>query len=191
MAWGPWQILLVIVVLVLVFGSKKLPELARALGKAKGEFKKGTAEGEALLKEEEEIPPDDIEPPPMEEVEITVDTPNPNPVSNVTPVPSPPSSQVSVKPAPMDSVAIVKSPVTMKSMTGSRTPGSIGAATRGGAGYGSRPSRTPTAAGATGSTRLPIPLLPSSPISPTANTPAPHRPTSAISAQRCRWQLTT
>lgn len=54
MAWGPWQILLVIVVLVLVFGSKKLPELARALGKAKGEFKKGTAEGEALLKQEEE-----------------------------------------------------------------------------------------------------------------------------------------
>ena len=54
MAWGPWQILLVIVVLVLVFGSKKLPELARALGKAKGEFKKGTAEGEALIKEEEE-----------------------------------------------------------------------------------------------------------------------------------------
>ena len=54
MAWGPWQILLVIVVLVLVFGSKKLPELARALGKAKGEFKKGTAEGEALLREEEE-----------------------------------------------------------------------------------------------------------------------------------------
>ena len=53
MAWGPWQILLVIVVLVLVFGSKKLPELARALGKAKGEYKKGTAEGEALLKEEE------------------------------------------------------------------------------------------------------------------------------------------
>ena len=54
MAWGPWQIFLVIVVLVLVFGSKKLPELARALGKAKGEFKKGTAEGEALLKAEEE-----------------------------------------------------------------------------------------------------------------------------------------
>ena len=88
------------------------------------------------LKEEEEIPPDDIEPPPMEEVEITVDTPNPNPVATVTPVPTPPSAQVSVKPAAMDSVAIVKSPVTMKSMTGSRTPGSIGAATRGGAGYG-------------------------------------------------------
>ena len=53
MDWGPWQIVLLLVVIVLVFGSKKLPELARALGKAKGEFKKGTAEGEALLKEEE------------------------------------------------------------------------------------------------------------------------------------------
>ena len=50
---GPWQIVLLLVVIVLVFGSKKLPELARALGKAKGEFKKGAAEGEALLKEEE------------------------------------------------------------------------------------------------------------------------------------------
>ena len=53
MAWGPWQIFLVIVVLVLVFGSKKLPELARALGKAKGEFKKGTQEGEQLLADED------------------------------------------------------------------------------------------------------------------------------------------
>ena len=50
---GPWQIVLLLVVIVLVFGSKKLPELARAIGKAKGEFKRGTAEGEALLKEEE------------------------------------------------------------------------------------------------------------------------------------------
>ena len=51
---GPWQFALLILVIVLVFGSKKLPELARALGKAKGEYKKGTAEGEALLKEEDE-----------------------------------------------------------------------------------------------------------------------------------------
>ena len=50
---GPWQIVLLLVVIVLVFGSKKLPELARALGKAKGEFKKGTQEGEQLLAEEE------------------------------------------------------------------------------------------------------------------------------------------
>ena len=49
---GPWQIVLLLVVIVLVFGSKKLPELARALGKAKGEFQKGTKEGEALLSED-------------------------------------------------------------------------------------------------------------------------------------------
>ena len=49
---GPWQIVLLIAVIVLLFGGKKLPELARALGKAKGEFKKGTEEGEKLLEEE-------------------------------------------------------------------------------------------------------------------------------------------
>ena len=50
---GPWQIVLLLVVIVLVFGSKKLPERARALGKAKGEFKKGTQEGEQLLSDDD------------------------------------------------------------------------------------------------------------------------------------------
>ena len=54
MAWGPWQIILVVALIVLLFGSKKLPELARSLGKATGEFKKGTEEGERLLREEDE-----------------------------------------------------------------------------------------------------------------------------------------
>ena len=53
---GPWQIVLLLVVIVLVFGSKKLPELARALGKAKGEFKKGTQEGEQLLADDDDKP---------------------------------------------------------------------------------------------------------------------------------------
>ena len=48
------QILILLLVIVLIFGSKKLPELARSLGKAKGEFKRGSAEAEAMLKEEEE-----------------------------------------------------------------------------------------------------------------------------------------
>ena len=46
MAWGPWQILIVALLVVVLFGSKKLPELARSIGKAKGEFKKGLLEGE-------------------------------------------------------------------------------------------------------------------------------------------------
>ena len=75
-------------------------------------------------------------PPPEETVDITVDTPNVSAVDVVTPNATPQNEPVSVKPAAQDSVALIKSPVTMKSMTGSRTPGSIGAMTRGGAGYG-------------------------------------------------------
>ena len=94
-------------------------------------------EEESALEEQlDEEPPDDIEPPPMEDVEIMVDTPTPGPVSEITPVAAPPATQVTVKPAAQDTVAFVDSPVKMKSMTGSRTPGSIGAATSGGAGYG-------------------------------------------------------
>ena len=58
---GPWQIVLLLVVIVLVFGSKKLPELARALGKAKGELKKGTEEGEQLLNEGKDKEPAKVE----------------------------------------------------------------------------------------------------------------------------------
>ncbi len=66
-----WQeILLVLVVLLLLFGAKKLPDLARSLGKSLGEFKKGKAEGdkedrdaiakdsEAVAKDGEETPED-------------------------------------------------------------------------------------------------------------------------------------
>ncbi len=88
-----------------------------------------------LEDQDEPEPPDDIEPPP-DDLDIVVDVPNPGPVSQITPIAAPPAQQVTVKPAPQDSVAIVDSPVKMKSMTGSRTPGSIGVATRGGANIG-------------------------------------------------------
>ena len=51
---GPWQIVICIVVaFVFLGGAKKIPELARSLGKAKNEFKKGLAEGERELAEAE------------------------------------------------------------------------------------------------------------------------------------------
>ena len=50
---GFWQILIIVAIIALLFGAKKIPELARSIGKAKGEFKKGTEEGEALLKDED------------------------------------------------------------------------------------------------------------------------------------------
>ena len=83
-------------------------------------------------KEQEEIE----ETPPDETVDVTVDTPVVGPVTDVINPSTPQNEPVSVKPASQDSVALIKSPVTMRSMTGSRTPGSIGAMTRGGAGYG-------------------------------------------------------
>lgn len=42
---GPWQIILVLVVILLLFGAKKLPELSRSIGKSLGEFRKGQREG--------------------------------------------------------------------------------------------------------------------------------------------------
>lgn len=41
---GP-EIILIIVVLVLLFGSKKIPDLARSIGRSLNEFKKGREEG--------------------------------------------------------------------------------------------------------------------------------------------------
>jgi len=40
-----WGIIIILVVVVLVFGSTQLPKLARSLGSAQSEFKKGLAEG--------------------------------------------------------------------------------------------------------------------------------------------------
>jgi len=40
-----------VVIGVLIFGAKKIPELARTFGKAKGEFEKGRIESEKELKD--------------------------------------------------------------------------------------------------------------------------------------------
>ncbi|HLI72789.1 MAG TPA: twin-arginine translocase TatA/TatE family subunit [Acidimicrobiales bacterium] len=40
-----WGIIIVLVVVVLVFGGSQLPKLARSLGSAQSEFKKGLSEG--------------------------------------------------------------------------------------------------------------------------------------------------
>ncbi len=39
------EILIILVILLLLFGAKKLPELSRSIGKSLGEFKKGQREG--------------------------------------------------------------------------------------------------------------------------------------------------
>ena len=44
MGLGPWEILLVILAIILIFGGKKIPELARGLGQGLKEFKKAKQE---------------------------------------------------------------------------------------------------------------------------------------------------
>ncbi len=49
---GGMEIVLIIVIIgVLIFGAKKIPELAKTLGKAKGDYEKGKIESEKDLKD--------------------------------------------------------------------------------------------------------------------------------------------
>ena len=54
---GGGELILVLVVVVLLFGAKKLPDLARSLGASTKEFRKGIEEGsiEEGSKEDEEV----------------------------------------------------------------------------------------------------------------------------------------
>lgn len=45
-AIGPWQVVLVAVVILLLFGGKKIPELMKGLGSGIKEFKNATKEEE-------------------------------------------------------------------------------------------------------------------------------------------------
>ena len=42
---GAPELLIVLVIVLLIFGGSKLPKLARSLGQAQSEFKKGSTEG--------------------------------------------------------------------------------------------------------------------------------------------------
>jgi sec-independent protein translocase protein TatA len=48
---GPTELIIILAIVLLLFGSRKLPGLARSLGKSSREFKKG-------LQEEDEEPED-------------------------------------------------------------------------------------------------------------------------------------
>lgn len=55
---GPTELIIVLVVIIILFGPKKLPDLSRAIGKSIGEFKRGRREVEdelKQLKEEDDI----------------------------------------------------------------------------------------------------------------------------------------
>lgn len=51
---GPWQIALIVVAVVLLFGGKKIPELMRGLGSGIKEFKDASKEEEEPKEDKKE-----------------------------------------------------------------------------------------------------------------------------------------
>ena len=50
---GPWQVVVIVFALVLLFGGKKIPELMKGLGQGMKEFKKATDTDEKEKDEDE------------------------------------------------------------------------------------------------------------------------------------------
>ncbi len=53
LAIGPWQIAIIVVVVLLLFGGKKIPELMRGLGSGIKEFKDASREDDKLEENKE------------------------------------------------------------------------------------------------------------------------------------------
>src|SRR5213594_301045 len=64
--FGGWEIVLILGVILILFGAKKLPELAQGLGKGIKEFKKATRE---VTDEIQSAVEDDYHPPPPRRIE--------------------------------------------------------------------------------------------------------------------------
>ena len=49
---GPTELVIVLVIVLVLFGGAKLPKLAKSLGEAQREFKKGTEDGETAASDD-------------------------------------------------------------------------------------------------------------------------------------------
>lgn len=67
MNFGPGEMMVIAVFALLVFGPKRLPEIARSVGRAMREFRRATSELTQELKEGLDEPPESTPPPPKEQ----------------------------------------------------------------------------------------------------------------------------
>jgi sec-independent protein translocase protein TatA len=58
---GATELIILLSIILLLFGAKRIPELARSLGRGKREFHKGASEDADALREQGEFPEDDEE----------------------------------------------------------------------------------------------------------------------------------
>jgi len=85
---GPEWIVVAVVAVIVIFGVNKLPQIARNVGKAQGEFKKGLKEGEPEQPETPTAPPPAAAP--------TAEAPAPQPAAEEPkPAEQPPTDQSS------------------------------------------------------------------------------------------------
>ena len=80
---GPFEIILIFLVILLVFGAKRIPEIARGLGKGIREFKSATTE----IKNELTVDSNQIRPPshsnaPRQDTYQTQPAPEPQPAKS-------------------------------------------------------------------------------------------------------------
>ena len=54
LVFGMWEIVLIVLVILLLFGGKKIPELMKGLGKGVKSFKQGMSEVEKEIKDIDE-----------------------------------------------------------------------------------------------------------------------------------------
>ena len=52
---GPWEIIILVVVLLLVFGSRRLPEIGRSVGKGMREFKQSVTGKDEKPESEQQV----------------------------------------------------------------------------------------------------------------------------------------
>jgi sec-independent protein translocase protein TatA len=70
---GPWELIILLVIVLLVFGAKRLPEIGRSMGKGMREFK------DSVTGKDE---PGEIEPPAQQVTATAVEEDEPVPVGD-------------------------------------------------------------------------------------------------------------